>query len=140
MLCRDSRASSTSISGFGGGGAWMDIWVEACVASPRESVQLALTVMVPGDAPDVLRVAELPLPAIVPLVDVQLATFTGTPSGLVQLADRFTVPPGITEDGLAEIDMVGGFFGGNGLTVKFAEQLASLFFLSFGSVMRAVTA
>ncbi len=69
-------------------------WVEACPVKPRESVQVALTVTGPAEAPSVLRVAELPLPEIVPPLEVQLATETGTPSGLVQFADKFTLPPG----------------------------------------------
>jgi len=70
---------------------------------------------------------------------VQLATETGTPSGLVQFAEMSTLPPVTTLPGLAERDMVGGFFGGSGFTVKFAEQLASLLFLAFASVTCAVT-
>ena len=64
-----------------------------------------------------LKVAELPLPETFPPVAVQLATDTGTPSGLVQAAVRVTLPPGGTLVGLADNDMVGGFFGGNGFTV-----------------------
>jgi hypothetical protein len=101
--------------------------------SPRESVQVAPTVIEPGEAPAVLSVAELPLPDTVPPFDVQVETVTGTPSGLVQLADRFTVPPAGTLDGLAEIEMVGGFFGGRAFTVKLAEQVASLFFFTLAS-------
>jgi hypothetical protein len=71
----------------------------------------------PGGKPAVLRVAELPLPETVPALEVQFATETGTPSGLVQLADTFTLPPGTRLDGLAESDTDGGFFGGNGFTV-----------------------
>src|SRR5579872_4753707 len=119
MLCKASRASSSTISGFGGGGGGFctATSVAACAVRPRESVQVAPTVMDPGDAPLVFRVAEDPLPETVPPVDVQLATVTGTPSGLVQLADKLTAPPGVTLVGLAEIDTVGGFFGGNGLMV-----------------------
>jgi multisubunit Na+/H+ antiporter MnhE subunit len=74
-------------------------------------------VTVPGAAPAVLRVAELPLPETLPPVAVQFATEIGTPSGLVQLAVKVTVPPGVTLVGFADNDMVGGFFGGNGFTV-----------------------
>jgi len=102
-------------------------------------MQEAPTVIAPGDAPVAASVAEAPLPEIVPPLDVQLATVTGTPSGLVQLADKFTVPPTSTLVGLAEMETVGGFFGGNGFTVKLAEQVASLFFFSLASVTRAVT-
>jgi hypothetical protein len=90
--------------------------------------------MEPGEVPAVVNVAELPLPETVPPLEVQVATVTGTLSGLVQLADKFTVPPGVTPVGLAEIDMVGGFFGGRGLMVKLAEQLASFIFFILASV------
>ena len=95
----------------------MLICVDACAVSPRESVQVAVTVTEPGDIPAVFRVAELPLPETDPELDVQFATETGTPSGLVQLPARFTVPPGTRSLGLADKDMVGGFFGGSGFTV-----------------------
>ena len=65
----------------------------------------------------VLRVAELPLPETEPPVEVQFATETGTLSGLVQFADRFTVPPVTRSVGFADNDIVGGFFGGSGLIV-----------------------
>ena len=52
-----------------------------------------------------------------PPVAVQFATEIGTPSGLVQAAVRVTLPPGVTVEGLADNDMVGGFFGGSGFTV-----------------------
>jgi hypothetical protein len=84
-------------------------------------------------------VAEPPVPVTVPPVDVQLETVTGTLSGLVQLADKFAVPPAGKFVGLAEIDMLGGFFGGSGFTVKFDEALASLFFFSLASVTWTVT-
>ncbi len=80
---------------------------------PRESVQLALTVTGPGDAPVVFRVPVLPLPETVPLVAVQLPTVTGTLSGLVQVQVIVELPPACNELGLAEQDMVGGFFGGS---------------------------
>jgi hypothetical protein len=97
-------------------------------------VQVALTVIEPGDAPAVFSVAEPPVPVTVPPLDVQLETVTGTLSGLVQLADKFAVPPTGRLVGLAEMDMVGGFLGGSGFTVKFDELLASLFFFSLASV------
>jgi len=97
-------------------------------------VQVALTVIEPGFASAVLRVAELPVPVTVPPSEVQLETVTGTPSGLLQLADKFTAPPGVTLVGLADRDIVGGFLGGSGFTVKLAEQLASLFFFYLSSV------
>jgi hypothetical protein len=95
----------------------MVTWVEAGEAKPRESVQVAPTVMLPGAAPVVSNVAVLPLPEIFPLVVFQLATETGTLSGLVQLQVTVTLPPACTLEGLAEQLMVGGFFGGSGLMV-----------------------
>jgi len=111
--------------------------VEAGVFRPRESVQVAFTVIVPADAPVVSRVAVLPLPETVPPLAVQPLTFTGTLSGLVQVQVMVELPPACKELGLAEQDMVGGFFGGS-FTVKFALQVACppVFFL--GSVMVAV--
>jgi hypothetical protein len=53
----------------------------------------------------------------VPAVEVQLATETGAPSGLLQFAVKLTVPPGVSSVGFADMDMVGGFFGGSGFTV-----------------------
>lgn len=138
MLCRDSRCSRCTISG--GGGVITVTRVEVCEINPRMSVQVALTVIAPGAAPPVSKVAELPLPEIVPALAVQLATEVETPSGLEQFADRFTVPPASTAVGFAEIEMIGGFLGGNGLTVKFAKQLASLFFFSLGSLTFTLTA
>jgi hypothetical protein len=85
--------------------------------SPRESVQVAPTVTGPEATPAVLRVAELPLPETVPPVEVQLATETGTPSGLVQEAVKLTGLPATTLAGLADSETVGGFFGGSGLIV-----------------------
>jgi hypothetical protein len=91
--------------------------VDACPVKPRASVQVALTVAEPAEAPAVLRVPELPLPETLPAVEVQFATETGTPSGLVQVQVMLAEPPITTEDGLAEQLMVGGFFGGSGLIV-----------------------
>jgi hypothetical protein len=108
--------------------------VEAEALRPRGSVQVALTVTVPGTVPDVSKVAVVPLPATVPPVAVQPLTVTGTLSGLVQVQDRFTLPPTCTVVGLAEQDMVGGFFGGS-FTVKDAEQLSSPPFFTLASVM-----
>jgi hypothetical protein len=65
----------------------------------------------------VFNVAEVPLPDTVPLLAVHVATLTATLSGLLQLADRFTLPPTGTVVGLAEMERTGGFFGGNGLIV-----------------------
>jgi hypothetical protein len=129
------------ISGLigGGGGFSIATCAEPWLDKPRESVQVAVTVAEPGEAPAVVRVAELPVPETEPAVDVQFATDTGTPSGLVQFAVSVTVLPGITLVGLADNDMVGGFFGGRGLTVYCAEQLASPPFLTRESVTCAVT-
>jgi len=101
----------------GGGGFSTVAWVEACPVKPRESVQVALIVMGPGCVPLVDKVAVLPLPETVPPLAVQLATETGTPSGLVQLQLTVTLAPACTLEGLAEQLMVGGFFGGRGFTV-----------------------
>src|SRR5271165_5887117 len=116
MLCRASLASS-ALSIGGGGGFSMLICVELCAVKPRESVQVAFTVIGPGGSPAVLRVAELPLPETVPALEVQLATETGTLSGLLQMAERLTLPPATRLVGLADSDRVGGFLGGSGLIV-----------------------
>jgi hypothetical protein len=83
--------------------------------------------------------AEAPVEETAPPTDVQLEIVTGTPSGLVQWADKFTVPPARMLKGRAEIDILGGLFGGSGFTVKLAEQRASLFFFDLTSVTWAVT-
>jgi hypothetical protein len=121
--------------GGGGGGFFTDAEVDVAVFKPRESVQVALTVMVPGDAPVVLRVAELPLPEMLPPLALHPATVTGTPSGLVQVQVTVTGVPASTDDGLAEQEISGGFIG---LTMNLDEQLAVLLFFSFGSVTVAV--
>src|SRR5580704_11736146 len=117
MLCNESRASRRTISGLTGGGGGFSIvtCVVACAVRPRESVQVAFTVTEPAGTPVVFRVAEVPLPETVPDEAFQLATETGTLSGLVQEADRLTVPLVTRSVGFADNDMVGGFFGGNGL-------------------------
>ena len=71
------------------------------------------------------------------LLAVQPPTVTGTLSGLVQVQVIVAVPPVCKVVGLAEQDICGGFFGGS-FTVKFAVQLAVLFFLAFASVTVAV--
>src|ERR1700756_3374991 len=116
MLC-SARRASRALSTGGGGGFWIVTWVEACPVRPRESVQVAFTVTGPGGRPAVFSVAEVPVPETVPALEVQSATETGTPSGLVQFAVRLTGPPGTSSAGLADIDMVGGFLGGSGFTV-----------------------
>jgi len=91
--------------------------VAAWLYRPRVSVQPAVTVIVPGAAPAVLKVAVLPLPETVPPVAAHLETVVETPSGLVQDAVTVTVPPGATLVGLADNDIVGGFLGGSGFIV-----------------------
>src|ERR1700690_2593232 len=113
MLCRASRASSALSTG-GGGGVSMLICVVLWAVRPRESVQVAFTVIGPGGSPAVLKVAEVPLPETVPADVVQFATDTGTLSGLLQIAERLTLPPATRLVGLADNDIVGGFFGGSG--------------------------
>src|SRR5579863_7940945 len=103
---------SLAALGGGGGGFSTVAWVEAWPVKPRESVQVAVTVIGPGWAPSVVRVAVVPLPERCPPVAVQLETLTGTPSGLVQLQLTVTLAPAWTLDGLAVQLMVGGFLGG----------------------------
>jgi hypothetical protein len=103
--------------GGGGGGFSMVTCVEPWAVRPRESVQVAPTVTLPGATLEVFNVAEVPLPETFPLLAVQFATETGTLSGLVQVAERLTVPPAWRLVGLAETEMLGGFLGGNGLMV-----------------------
>src|ERR1700722_679596 len=141
MLWRLGRASVTSISGLGAGGGGFSTMtsVEARTFSPRESVQVALTAIAPGDTRAVSSVAEPPVEERAPPTDVQLEIVTGTPSGLVQWADKFTAPPARMLEGRAEIDILGRFLGGSGFTVKLAEQRASWFFFDLTSVTWAVT-
>jgi hypothetical protein len=122
--------------GGGGGGAAFTVTVLEFVAvKPRESVQVAVTVTGPAEAPVVVRVAELPLPEMLPPVEVHPPTVTVALSGLVQLQVMVEDPPTSTVVGLAEQEICGGF---SGFTVKFAEQLAVLFFLALGSLTVAV--
>ena len=137
-LLGNSHSLNLLASGGGGGGTSTVTCVDAGVARPRESVQVALTVMGPADAPVVLRVAVPPSPEMLPPLAVQVLTLTGTLSGLVQEQVMVAGVPACTEVGLAEQDMVGGFLGGS-LTVKFAVQLASPPFFILGSTTRAVT-
>ena len=137
-LLGNSHSLSLLASGGGGGGFSTVTWVEAEAVRPRESVQVALTVIGPDDAPVVLRVAVLPSPETLPPLAVQPLTVTGTLSGLVQVQVMVEGVPACTEVGFAEQDMVGGFFGGS-FTVKLALQLASPPFFILGSITRAVT-
>ena len=102
---------------------------------PRESVQVAFTVTGPAEAPVVVRVAELPLPATLPPLEVQPVTVTVALSGLVH--EQLTVEgvPISTVPGFAEQEICGGF---SGFTVKFEEQLAVLLLCALASVTVAV--
>ena len=53
MLCRASLVSSCTNSGEGGGGFSTITCALACVFSPRESLQLAFTLIGPAEAPEV---------------------------------------------------------------------------------------
>jgi hypothetical protein len=123
--------------GGGGGGFSTDTEVDEDAVKPRESVHVALVVMVPGEAPVVFRVAVLPLPEMVPPLAVQPPTVTGTLSGLVQVQVIVAEVPGCRVVGLTEQENCGGFFGGS-FTLKLAVQLAVPFFLTFESVTVAV--
>jgi hypothetical protein len=112
--------------------------LEAEFVKPRESVQVAPIVMGPAEAPVVLRVAELPLPEMLPALAVHPPTVTGTLSGLVQVQLMVALLPAWSDDGLAEQEICGGFLGGS-FTVKFAVQLAVPFIFALGSVTVAVT-
>jgi hypothetical protein len=94
--------------------------------------------MVPADAPVVFRVPVLSVPEMLPPLAVQLLTFTGTLSGLVQVQVMVELPPACKDVGLAEQENVGGFFGGS-FTVKFAVQEASPPVFLLGSLTCALT-
>ena len=111
--------------------------LEVEAVKPRESVQVALIVIGPDEAPVVVRVAEFPLPEMLPPLAVHPPTVTGTLSGLVQVQVMVAEVPAWTVDGLAEQEICGGFLGGS-FTVKLAVQLAVLFFLALASVTVAV--
>jgi len=104
-----------SLLDFGGGGGGTSTFVcaDAFVVKPRESVQVAFTVIGPAGAPVVVKVATLPLPETCPPVADQPETETGTPSGLVQVQVTVTGVPACAELGFAEQLIVGGFFGGS---------------------------
>ena len=126
----------TACGGAGGGFSTVtELEVEA--VKPRESVQVALIVMGPDEAPVVFRVAEFPLPEMLPPLAVHPPTVTGTLSGLVQVQVMVAGVPAWTIDGFAEQEICGGFLGSS-FTVKFAVQLATLFFVALGSVTVAV--
>ena len=108
----------------GGGGGFSTVTVaEDDAVRPRESVQVALTVIGPDAAPAVLSVAEFPLPEMLPPLAFHPLTVTGTLSGLVQEQLIVDEVPARTIVGLAEQDICGGFLGGS-FTVKLAVQLA----------------
>ena len=109
--------------------------LEVDAVRPRESVQVAFTVVEPAGAAVVVRVAEFPLPETLPALEVQLPTVTVALSGLVQVQVMVEGVPTSTVDGLAEQETCGGF---RGFTVKFELQLASPPFFILGSDTRAV--
>jgi hypothetical protein len=124
--------------GAGGGGFSTVTELEVDAVKPRESVQVVPMVMGPDEAPVVFRVAEFPLPEILPPLEVHPPTVTGTLSGLVQAQVMIDEVPAWTIDGFAEQEICGGFFGGS-FTVKVAMQLVSPPFLILGSEILAVT-
>src|ERR1700683_293535 len=134
MLCSASPPSSFRNSGEGGGFS-TSTCVVAGVFSPRESVQVAPTVIRPGETPDVFRAAllRLPLETLPPLA-VQPPTVTGILSGLVQVQLMVEDAPACNVEGSAEHETVGGFFGSS-FTVNAAIQLASPSFIILGSVI-----
>jgi len=113
-------------------------WAVAGVLRPRESLQVALTVMGPAGAPEVFNDALLPLPETLPPVALQPATVTEALSGLLQVQLMVAEAPVCTVDGLAEHEMAGGFLGGS-FTAKDAMQLAWPAVCALGSEMLAVT-
>src|SRR5580704_13334580 len=125
MLCRASLVSSCTNSGEGGGGFSTITCAVAGVFSPRESLQLALTIIAPAEAPEVSRDALPPPPlATLPPLALQLPTVIAALSGLLQVQLMVENPPSWTFDGLAKHENTGGFFGGS-FTAKVAMQLAS---------------
>jgi hypothetical protein len=125
--------------GAGAGGGFSTVTeVDVEAVKPRESVQVAPTLMGPEEAPVVLRVAEFPLPEMLPPLVVHPPTVTGTLSGLVQVQLMVALLPAWSDVGLAEQEICGGFLGGS-FTVKFAVQLAVPFTFALGSVTVAVT-
>jgi hypothetical protein len=124
-----------STTGAGGGGLLTVTVVVVEAVKPRESVQVAFIVAGPAVAPVVVRVAESPLPATLPALEVQPPTVTVALSGLVQVQVTVEGVPTSTVPGFAVQEICGGF---NGFTVKFDVQLASPFFFFLGSDTRAV--
>src|SRR5579863_1910540 len=131
MLCRASLVSSCTNSGEGAGGFSTITCALACVFSPRESLQLAFTMIAPAAAPEVFRAALFPpVPDTLPPLVRQSPTVTATLSGLLHLQRMVEGVPVSTVGGFAEHEIAGGFFGGS-FTMKAAMQWASPpFFLS----------
>src|SRR5258706_15199494 len=77
---------SFNLLACGGGGGGFSTVTELVVEAvrPRESVQVALIVMGPAEAPVVFSVAAVPLPEMLPPLAGHPPTVTGTLSGLVQ--------------------------------------------------------
>ena len=84
-LLGNSHSLSLLACGGGGGGTSTVTWLEPVAVRPRESVQVALTVIGPAGAPVVLSVAVPPSPETLPPVADQPPIVTGTLSGVVQV-------------------------------------------------------
>src|SRR5207248_4072177 len=95
----NSHSLSLLASGGGGGGFSTVTWVELEAVRPRESEQVALTVIGPAGAPVVVRVAVPPSPETLPPLAVQELIVTGTLSGLVQVQLTVDGVPACTEAG-----------------------------------------
>ena len=122
-LLGKSHSLSLLASGGGGGGFSTVTGLELLAVRPRESVQVALTVIVPdgcsgGVESGGTAVAGDGATAGSPTT----RSVTGTLSGLVQVQVSVEAVPAWTDVGFAEQDMVGGFFGGS-FTVKVACNL-----------------
>ena len=130
--------SFVAFGGGGGGGFSIVTVLDVEAVSPRESVQVALIVIGTRRSAGCAQGS-----------GVSAAGDAAAGRGPSAHRDRNVVrtgagasdsdmPPACNDVGLAEQDMVGGFFGGS-VTAKFAVQLAVLFFFALGSVMVAVT-
>src|ERR1700721_1043226 len=138
MLWSASLLSSFRKSGDGGGFSTIT-WAVAGAFKPRESVQVALTVIGPGETPDVSRASVLlPLLETPPPLAVQPPTATGTLSGLVQVQLMVDGVPLGTVIGSAEHEKIGGFLG-KSFTMKVVMQLPSPPCFIRGSEIFAVT-
>src|ERR1700733_5729841 len=138
MLWSASLLSSFRNSGDGGGVSTIT-WGGAGAFKRRESVQVALTVIRPGETPEVSKDSVLPpLLETPPPLAVQPATATGALSGLVQVQLIVDGVPLGTVIGSAEHEKTGGFLGGS-FTVKVVMQLASPPCFIRGSEILAVT-